>query len=89
MGVGRAGVEIDYKWQHCLLVAENKSPNDNSPFPNFPKPLFQSEAKCEAIDVKWFFILLQINSIFPGKILPVALKGRVGNGLFVKQGKRN
>ena len=25
------------------------------PFPSYPKPLFQSEAKCEAIDIKMFF----------------------------------
>ena len=27
----------------------------NRPFPKCPKPLFQSEAKCEAIDMKMFF----------------------------------
>ena len=27
----------------------------NWPFPSCPKPLFQSEAKCEAIDVKNIF----------------------------------
>ena len=27
----------------------------NRPFPSCPKPLFQSEAKCEAIDVKNIF----------------------------------
>ena len=32
---------------------------------------------------------LIISFIFPRKILHVAFKGRVGNGLFVKQGKRN
>ena len=37
------------------------------PFPSCPKPLFQSEAKCElkceAIDIKMcFFFLMQINS---------------------------
>ena len=32
---------------------------------------------------------LIISFIFPRKILHVAFKGRVENGLFVKQGKRN
>ena len=27
----------------------------NSPFPSFLKPLFQSEAKCKAIDMKMIF----------------------------------
>ena len=27
----------------------------NKPFPNCPKPLFQSEAKCKAIDMKTTF----------------------------------
>ena len=35
----------------------------NRPFPNCSKPLFQSEAKCEAVDTKWFCILLQIKLI--------------------------
>ena len=28
----------------------------NRPFPNCPKAFFQSEAKCEAVDIKIFFI---------------------------------
>ena len=28
-------------------------------FPKFPKSLFQSEAKCKAIDMKTIFILMQ------------------------------
>ena len=36
---------------------------DNWPFPTSPKPLFQSEAKCEAIDMNWFVIVKQIELI--------------------------
>ena len=31
-------------------------------FPCCPKPLFQSEAKCETIDMKMSFILIEMNS---------------------------
>ena len=47
-----------------------------------PKLLFQNEAKCEAIDMKMNFILMQINLI---TALCLVLKVRpfgVGNGLF-------
>ena len=37
---------------------------NNGPSPSCPKPLFQSEAKCEAIDTKMIFILMQIKLIF-------------------------
>ena len=33
------------------------------------QPLFQSEAKCEDIDMKMFFILMQIKLIFTTKVL--------------------
>lgn len=34
------------------------------PFPSYLKPLFESEAKCEAIDIpKQFFILVEIKLI--------------------------
>ena len=37
----------------------------NSLLPSRPQPLFQSEAKCKAIDMKMFFlILMQIELIF-------------------------
>ena len=46
----------------------------NRPFPRCPKPLFQSEAKCEATDIKMiFFILMQIKLIFTRKVLHLAL----------------
>ena len=38
--------------------------------PDHPKPLFQSEAKCVAVDIKFFFfILMQIKLIFTRKVL--------------------
>ena len=39
----------------------------NRPFSSSPKPLFQSEAKCKAIDD--FFFLLQINFFLTKKVL--------------------
>ena len=39
------------------------------PFPSCPKFLFQSEAKCEAIDMKMTLILMQIKLIFTRKAL--------------------
>ena len=45
----------------------------NGPFLRCPKPLFQSEAKCEATDIKMiFFILMQIKLIFTRKVLHLA-----------------
>ena len=46
----------------------------NKPFPSFLKPLFQSEAKCEAIDTRIIFYSLKINLVFARKVLhlPVA-----------------
>ena len=42
------------------------------PFLSCPKPLFQSEAKCEAIDMKMIFYSQQIKLIFTRKVLLVA-----------------
>ena len=39
------------------------------PFPSCPEPLFQSEAKCEAIDMKMNFIVKQIKLIFTRKVM--------------------
>ena len=43
----------------------------NRPLPWCSKPLFQSEARCEAIDVKWsiIYILMQIKLLFTRKVL--------------------
>ena len=43
----------------------------NRPLPWCSKPLFQSEARCEAIDVKWSikYILMQIKLLFTRKVL--------------------
>ena len=52
------------------------SPYDSrksGPFPSCPKPLFQCEAKWEAIDMKMFFILIQMKLIFTRKVLHLAL----------------
>ena len=45
----------------------------NRPFQSYPKPLFQSEAKCEVIDVKMIFILLQIQTHFLKKGFALSL----------------
>ena len=48
----------------------------NPPLPICPKPPFQSEAKCEAIDIKMIcLILMRINFIFTRKVLPVESEG--------------
>ena len=39
----------------------------NRPFPSCPKPLFQSEAKCEAIDMKNIFYSRANKTDFHGK----------------------
>ena len=41
-----------------------QSVKSNRPFPSCLKPLFQGEAKCEAIDTKMVFIQMQIKLIF-------------------------
>ena len=46
------------------LKSHLKSWTSPKPFPSCQKPLFQSESKCEAIDIKIFFILIQINVSF-------------------------
>ena len=40
-------------------------PDINRPFASCPKPLFHNEAKCEAIDMKMIFILMQITVADP------------------------
>ena len=43
------------------------------PFLRCPKPLFESEVKCEDIDMKMnFFIFMQIELTFTAKVLLVA-----------------
>ena len=62
----------------------------NRPLPWCSKPLFQSEARCEAIDVKmiyYIYILMQIKLLFTRKVLhlPSFWKWEfleLGNGLF-------
>ena len=44
----------------------------NRLFPNCLKPLFQSEAKCETIDLKMTFIHTQIKLIFTRKVWHLA-----------------
>ena len=45
----------------------------NRPFPSCPKLLFQSEANCEATDIKKiFFILVHIKPIFTRKVWHLA-----------------
>ena len=42
-----------------MIISTNTFIQGNGPFPCCLKPLFQSEAKCEAIDVKMILILMQ------------------------------
>ena len=44
----------------------------NRTFPSCLKPLFQDEAKCEAICMKTIFILIQIKLIFARRVLHIA-----------------
>ena len=67
----------------------------NRPFLSCLKPLFQSQAKCEAIVMKIFFIiiLIQIKLIFTTEVLPLAsfCKWEVlelGNGVFLSVSSR-
>ena len=59
----------------------------SKPFPSCSKPLFQSEAKCEAIDIKTTVILIQMKLIFTAKVLHLASFWKwefleLGSGLF-------
>ena len=40
-------------------------PDINRPFPSCPKPLFHNKAKCEAIDMKTIFFLMQVTVADP------------------------
>ena len=40
-------------------------PDKDGPFPSCPEPLFHNKAKCEAIDMKMIFILMQITVAVP------------------------
>ena len=53
--------------------------NQERPFRSCPKPLFQSEAKCEAIDMKAIFYYHASKTHFHKKVfvLSLVLKGRV------------
>ena len=75
---GHQSLEEERNVPECKLVCQlNSSYFDyfqifvfNRSFSSCLKPVFQSEAKCKAIDNwKWFFILIQINFIFTRKIL--------------------
>ena len=48
------------------------SPSFNRPFPSCLKPLFQSEANCEVLNVKMVFILMQTKFIFTTKVCHLA-----------------
>ena len=61
------GQKMEINFLHFYVNTSNK------PFPSCPKPLFQSQAKCETIDMKMFFILMQIKLIFTTKVLHVAV----------------
>ena len=67
----------------------------NRPFLSCLKPLFQSEAKCQAIVMKMFFVFLffriQIKFIFTTEVLPLASFCKweeLGNGLFLSVSSR-
>ena len=58
------GKKLEINFLHFYIGSLNIS---NKPFPSCPKPLFQGEAKCETIDTKFFFILMQTKLIFRNK----------------------
>ena len=62
-------------WPACHVVAKTK----NRPFRSCPKPLFQSEAKSEAIDMKAILYSHASKTHFHKKVfvLSLVLKGRV------------
>ena len=65
----------------------------NRPFLSCLKPLFQSEAKCQAIVMKMFFFFfrIQIKFIFTTEVLPLASFCKweeLGNGLFLSVSSR-
>ena len=56
------------KAKQRLRRRQRERQNSNGPFSGCPKPLFQSEANCEAIDLKMtFFVLMHIKIIFTRK----------------------
>ena len=91
------GVENAFYWPHnnlfcfCLLptCAQEKSPAvENRPFPSSKKSRFQSEAKCEAIDMKMIFNYDANKTHFHQKGLALASFWKwdfleLGNGLLV------
>ena len=58
----------------CLLAGTGRAGEGNnmSPLPSCPKSLFESEAKCEAIDLKMIFIPMQIKLVFIRKAVHLA-----------------
>ena len=58
----------------CLLAGTGRGGKGNnmSPLPSCPKSLFESEAKCEAIDLKMIFIPMQIKLVFIRKVVHLA-----------------
>ena len=61
-----ARVEFSVSKKNTKMLLVNLR-HRNRPFSSSPKPLFQSEAKCKAIDD--FFFLLQINFFLTKKVL--------------------
>ena len=55
-------------------------PDINRPFASCPKPLFHNEAKCEAIDMKMIFILMQITVADPDLQIVGGGRGGAGEG---------
>ena len=65
-----------FKFQNDIYMKKNNTtlssfphPTKYRPFSGSPKRLFQSEAKYEAIDMKLFFILMQMTLIITRKVL--------------------
>ena len=54
------------------LVSQQPEPKNKRPFPGCPKPLLQSEANCEAIDMKMSFILMKTKLISIRKVFHLA-----------------
>ena len=51
-------------------------------FPSYPKPLFQSKAKCKAIDVKIIFYSHANKTLFHKKSFPLSLVVKVNVAMF-------
>ena len=52
----------------CVILKNTKHISFNRPFSSCPKPLLQSEAKCEVVEMKMISIIMEIELIFRKKV---------------------